>query len=55
MKCFGHGVALTGRSSLFLSNLGRATASASDHARATAILRELEERGGDNSRALYNS
>ena len=51
----GHGVALTGRSSLFLSNLGRATASAGDHARATAILRELEERGGDNSRALYNS
>ena len=38
MKCFDHGVALTGRSPLFLSHLGR----------ATAILREIEERGGDN-------
>ena len=38
MKCFDHGVALTGRSALFLSHLGL----------ATAILRELDERGGDN-------
>lgn len=52
---FEHGVALTGRSSLFLSQLGRAVASAGDRARAAAILRELEERGGDSGPALYNS
>ncbi|MES2524509.1 MAG: tetratricopeptide repeat protein [Gemmatimonadota bacterium] len=52
---FESGVAQTGRSSLFLSQLGRASASAGDHARATAILHELDERGGDSGLGLYSS
>lgn len=55
VACFEHGVVMTGRSSLFLSQLGRAVANAGDRTRAAAILRELEERGGDSGPALYNS
>ena len=55
VACFEMGITMTGRSSLFLSQLGRAAASAGDIARATSILRELEERGDDSGPALYNS
>ena len=55
VACFEHGVATTGRSALFLSQLGRAAASAGDRTRATAILHELDARGGDSGPALYNS
>jgi len=48
-------VAMTGRSSMYLSQLARAQASSGDHARALQILAELNERGTDSSHALYNS
>lgn len=52
---FERTVAMTGRSSMFLSQLGRAYASAGEHARARAILDELDGRGTDSAPALYNS
>ena len=55
VTCFELGVAVTGRSSLFLSQLGRALASAGDHGRAFAILRELQERGDESGPSLYYS
>ena len=55
VTCFELGVAMTGRSSLFLSQLGRALASAGAHDRATAILREFQERGDESGPSLYHS
>lgn len=52
---FERTVTMTGRSSMFLSQLGRAYASAGEHTRAREILAELDGRGTDSAPALYNS
>ena len=53
IETFEAALAMTERSSIFLWQLGRASASAGDRARATTILDELEQRGGDSGSLLY--
>ncbi len=55
IEAFETGVTLTGRSSLMLSQLGRAYASAGEGARATAVLGELDARGENSGPAAYYS
>ncbi|WP_309671677.1 tetratricopeptide repeat protein [Gemmatimonas sp.] len=55
ITAFEHAVWTTGRSSMYLSQLGRALACAGDHAGARRILAELHGRGSDCAAALYNS
>jgi DNA-binding SARP family transcriptional activator len=53
IEAFEVGVAMTNRSSLLLSQLGRACANGGDHARATRILAELDARGEDGGPGAY--
>ena len=55
IRAFETGVAMTNRSSLLLSQLGRACASAGDHERARSILAELDRRGEDGGPGAYFS
>ena len=55
IRTFEAGVATTNSSSLLLAQLGRACAGAGNGARATSILRELDERGEDSGPAAYFS
>lgn len=53
VQTFERGVELTNRSALFLSLLGRACARRGDTSRATAILRELDQRGDEGGPGMY--
>jgi hypothetical protein len=53
LRTFEAGSALTNRSSLLLTQIGRACASAGDHTRARQILAELESRGEQAGPAAY--
>lgn len=53
IRAFEAGLAITNGSSLLLTQIGRACASAGDHARARQILAELEGRGEQAGPAAY--
>lgn len=52
---FEHGIAITGGSALFRSELGRALARSGDADRAREILAQLDSTGGDAGPTLYTS